>query len=68
MQGAEDLQSPTHCSRLTLPSLDPEQKEALIDVVEKLLQDKTTLVAGSAVMAFEQLCPERIDLIHKNFR
>ena len=26
------------------------------------------LVAGSAVMAFEDVCPERIDLIHKNFR
>ena len=49
-------------------SLDPEQGEQLIDVVEKLLQDKTTLVAGSAVMAFEQLCPSRIDLIHKNYR
>ena len=26
------------------------------------------LVAGSAVMAFEDVCPERIDLIHKNYR
>lgn len=23
---------------------------------------------GSAVMAFEEVCPERIDLIHKNYR
>ena len=51
-----------------LYSLDPEQRDQLVDVVEKLLQDRTTLVAGSAVMAFEQLCPERIDLIHKNYR
>ncbi|EDO29708.1 predicted protein, partial [Nematostella vectensis] len=49
-------------------SLDPEQKEYLIEVIEKLLKDKTTLVAGSAVMAFEEVCPERIDLIHKNYR
>ncbi|XP_057322015.1 AP-3 complex subunit beta-2 [Microplitis mediator] len=51
-----------------LYSLDPEQKDELISVLEKLLSDKTTLVVGSAVMAFEEVCPERIDLIHKNYR
>ncbi|XP_012535252.1 AP-3 complex subunit beta-1 [Monomorium pharaonis] len=51
-----------------LYSLDQEQKEELISVLEKLLSDKTTLVVGSAVMAFEEVCPERIDLIHKNYR
>uniref|UniRef100_A0A672UFA3 Adaptor related protein complex 3 subunit beta 1 n=1 Tax=Strigops habroptila TaxID=2489341 RepID=A0A672UFA3_STRHB len=51
-----------------LYSLDPEQKEMLIEVIEKLLKDRSTLVAGSVVMAFEEVCPERIDLIHKNYR
>ncbi|ESO12816.1 hypothetical protein HELRODRAFT_62184, partial [Helobdella robusta] len=51
-----------------LYSLDPEQKDLLIEVIEKLLADKTTLVAGSAIQAFEEVCPERIDLIHKNYR
>ncbi|XP_038072193.1 AP-3 complex subunit beta-2-like isoform X2 [Patiria miniata] len=51
-----------------LYSLDPEQKDQLIEVIEKLLADKTTLVAGSVVNAFEEVCPDRIDLIHKNFR
>ncbi|XP_076039597.1 adaptor related protein complex 3 subunit ruby isoform X2 [Oratosquilla oratoria] len=51
-----------------LYSLDPEQKDELMQVIEKLLSDKTTLVVGSAVMAFEEVCPERIDLIHKNYR
>uniref|UniRef100_A0A3Q3G2H8 AP-3 complex subunit beta n=1 Tax=Labrus bergylta TaxID=56723 RepID=A0A3Q3G2H8_9LABR len=51
-----------------IPKLDPEQKDQLIEVIEKLLADKTTLVAGSVVMAFEEVCPERIDLIHKNYR
>lgn len=51
-----------------LYSLDEEQKSDLIDVIEKLLSDKTTLVVGSAVMAFEEVCPERVDLIHKNYR
>uniref|UniRef100_A0A8C4IE58 AP-3 complex subunit beta n=1 Tax=Dicentrarchus labrax TaxID=13489 RepID=A0A8C4IE58_DICLA len=51
-----------------LYSLDPDQKEQLIEVIEKLLKDKSTLVAGSVVMAFEEVCPDRIDLIHKNYR
>ncbi|CAB0043494.1 unnamed protein product [Trichogramma brassicae] len=51
-----------------LYSLDSEQKEELVSVLEKLLSDKTTLVVGSAVMAFEEICPDRIDLIHKNYR
>ena len=25
-------------------------------------------MAGSAIQAFEEVCPERIDLIHKNYR
>nr|XP_020455724.1 AP-3 complex subunit beta-2-like [Monopterus albus] len=33
-------------------------------VIENVLQ----LVAGSVVMAFEEVCLERIDLIHKNYR
>ncbi|XP_063708004.1 AP-3 complex subunit beta-2 [Culicoides brevitarsis] len=48
--------------------LDPEQKDELITVIEKLLGDRTTLVVGSAVMAFDEVCPERTDLIHKNYR
>ena len=48
--------------------LDPEQKEDLVQLIDKLLADKTTLVVGSAVMAFEEVCPERIDLVHKNYR
>uniref|UniRef100_T1J818 AP-3 complex subunit beta n=1 Tax=Strigamia maritima TaxID=126957 RepID=T1J818_STRMM len=51
-----------------LYNLDPEQKDQLIEVIEKLLADKTTLVVGSAVMSFEEVCPERIDLVHKNYR
>ena len=49
-------------------SLDPEMKEELISILEKLLADRTTLVIGSAVMAFEEVCPDKIELIHKNYR
>ncbi|KAH8414912.1 hypothetical protein KR215_009909 [Drosophila sulfurigaster] len=51
-----------------LYSLDAEQKDELVTVIEKLLSDRTTLVVGSAVMAFDEVCPERVDLIHKNYR
>lgn len=53
---------------IKLYSLDPELKEDLVSIIEKLLADKTILVAGSAIQAFEEVCPERIDLIHKNYR
>ncbi|RXG61353.1 AP-3 complex subunit beta-1 [Armadillidium vulgare] len=51
-----------------LYSLDSEQKDELVTVIEKLLSDMSTLVVGSAVMAFEEVCPERIDLIHANYK
>ena len=51
-----------------LYSIDPDQKEELVAMIEKLLGDRTTLVVGSAVMAFEEVCPERTELIHKQFR
>ena len=48
--------------------MDPDTKEELILAIEKLLADKTTLVAGSAIYAFEELCPDRLDLVHKHYR
>ena len=51
-----------------LYSIDPDSKEELVGLIEKLLGDRTTLVVGSAVMAFEEVCPERIELVHKQFR
>ena len=40
---------------LKLNSLEPEMKEELIAVLEKLLADRTTLDIGSAVMALEEV-------------
>nr|CAG4641497.1 EOG090X020Z [Eurycercus lamellatus] len=44
--------------------LDPEQKDELVMVIEKLLSDQTTLVVGSAVMAFEQVVMAVAQLYH----
>lgn len=49
-------------------SLDPELKSDLVTIIQKLLADKTVLVIGSAVMAFTEVCPERVDLIHQVYR
>ena len=38
-----------------LNSLEPEMKEELIAVLEKLLSNRTTLDIGSAVMALEEV-------------
>lgn len=51
-----------------LYSLDGELKDELVEIIQKLLEDKTVLVIGSAVMAFKEVCPERIDLIHRIYR
>lgn len=51
-----------------LYSLDSELKTELVAIIQKLLADKTVLVIGSAVMAFTEVCPERVDLIHQVYR
>eukprot|EP00842_Homolaphlyctis_polyrhiza_P001475 jgi/Hompol1/2328/HPOL_002907-RA len=48
-------------------SLDPTQKEYLIDLLQSLLNDKSTVVLGTAVSTLNHLCPDRLDLIHKHF-
>ena len=49
-------------------SLDRSQKDELVDAIETLLGDNTTLVLGSALTAFHEVCPERVDLLHPHFR
>lgn len=48
--------------------LDPSQSPQLIDYLSTLLGDKQYYVAGAAVAAFIEVCPDRIDLIHKHYR
>lgn len=48
--------------------LDPTQSPQLVDYLATLLGDKQYYVAGAAVAAFLEVCPERIDLIHKHYR
>lgn len=48
--------------------LDPNTLSQLFDYLSILLGDKQYFVAGSAVAAFLDICPQRIDLIHRHYR
>ncbi|KAF9581376.1 AP-3 complex subunit beta-2 [Lunasporangiospora selenospora] len=48
--------------------LDPAQKDALIDIISTMLGDNSTFTIGSVLMAFNQVCPDRLDLIHPVYR
>ena len=49
-------------------SLDPNTLPQLLDYLSILLGDKQYFVVGSAVSSFLEICPDRIDLIHKHYR
>lgn len=49
-------------------NLDPTTLPQLLDYLSTLLGDKQYYVAGAAVKAFMEICPDRIDLIHKHYR
>ena len=48
--------------------LDPSTMPQLLVYLTTLLGDKQYYVAGAAVAAYMEICPERIDLIHKHYR
>lgn len=48
--------------------LDPNTLPQLLDYLSTLLGDKQYFVVGSAVTAFLEICPDRINLIHKHYR
>ncbi|KAI1488373.1 adaptin N terminal region-domain-containing protein [Biscogniauxia mediterranea] len=48
--------------------LEPSTLPQLIEYLATLLGDRQYFVAGAAVCAFMEICPERLDLIHKHYR
>lgn len=48
--------------------LDPNTLPQLLEYVSTLLGDRQYYVAGAAVKAFLEICPDRIDLVHKHYR
>ena len=49
-------------------ALDPEQLSNLKQILEKLLKDSSTMVLGSAVAAFNEVCPTSYDILHRCYR
>lgn len=49
-------------------SMDPSNKEALVELIDRLLSDRSTLVVGSAAAAFNEVCPDQYELVHPHFR
>lgn len=48
--------------------LDPSLKPDLVEYVDRLFNDKNSMVLSSVVAAHEVVCPERLDLVQKHYR
>eukprot|EP01132_Coremiostelium_polycephalum_P011829 gene11829-14469_t len=48
--------------------LDTDKQEELIDLLDHLLSDSSTMVLGAAMVAFSEVCPDRFDLLHQHYR
>ncbi|KAI5305849.1 hypothetical protein KEM56_003118, partial [Ascosphaera pollenicola] len=58
-------------SALAIPKcyrLDPSTLPIMLEVLSSLLGDNQYYVVGPALQAFLEICPERIDLLHKHYR
>jgi AP-3 complex subunit beta len=59
------------CAANALPKIfafDPEQVEHLKQLIDKLLKDSSTMVLGSAITAFNEICPTDYTLLHSSYR
>jgi len=61
------------CAANALAKLDPRcdegQREMLLEIMTNLLdEDTSTMVLTSSVVAFVELCPHRLELLHGSFR
>ncbi|KAF8240686.1 hypothetical protein L208DRAFT_1231334 [Tricholoma matsutake] len=48
--------------------LDNAHLPALINIITTLLRDHSPLSLGSVAVAFEDVCPTRLDLLHQHYR
>jgi AP-3 complex subunit beta len=59
------------CAANALPKIfcvDPDQLDSLKLILDKLLKDSSTMVLGSAVAAFNEICPTYFEILHRNYR
>ena len=48
--------------------LDPAQHGPLLAILTPMLADRSPLAVGCVATAFNELCPDRLDLLHPHFR
>jgi AP-3 complex subunit beta len=60
--------SPAHLLPVLCVRTDSEQEGALVEMVSVLLGDREPMVLASACFAFNEVCPDRFDLIHQQYR
>ncbi|KAK7043657.1 AP-3 complex subunit beta [Paramarasmius palmivorus] len=48
--------------------LDNSHVSSLIEIITNLLRDRSPLSIGSVAIAFEYVCPTRLDLLHQHYR
>lgn len=48
--------------------LDNEQILYLKEILDKLLSDSSTMVLGSSVVAFNEICPNSFEILHRHYR
>ncbi|KAJ7494593.1 adaptin N terminal region-domain-containing protein, partial [Mycena galericulata] len=48
--------------------LDTTHLPALIEIISTLLRDRSPLSVGSVAVAFEAVCPTRLDMLHQQYR
>ncbi|EGG21253.1 beta adaptin [Cavenderia fasciculata] len=48
--------------------LDSDKEDELAQLIESLLSDNSTMVLGAAMVAFNEVCPNRYDIIHQHYR
>ncbi|KAF8322550.1 hypothetical protein DL93DRAFT_2050663 [Clavulina sp. PMI_390] len=48
--------------------LDPSNISDLMDILRSLLKERSPLAIGAVAVAFNALCPTRLDLLHQQYR
>lgn len=59
------------CAAVALPKLyafDSSQIDQLEEILIQLLQDSSTMVLGSSIAAFNEICPNNFKIIHSCYR
>ena len=56
----------TACTKIY--SVDIEQLSQVTQIIEKLLNDTSTMVLGSAIASYNEICPLNYELLHKSYR